>query len=240
MEQISTQVNSKLLLTEYKNGIRFGTDALLLADFIGKHKRAVELGSGSGIISLLLLSAKKCEHITGIEIIPEYFELSLKNAAINGFENNFCCKNADVNDIKTILPAESVDCVFTNPPYLKKNNGKENADLLKFTAFHETTADIAAFLRAAAYLLKSGGKFYAIYRPEYLAKLITAMNCVGISPKRMRLVYPSEKLSPCLVLIEGKKHAHDGMKIEKPFFIYKNSEHKFFSDDIERIYRLFD
>lgn len=236
MEKITTKVNKNIILSEYKNGIRFGTDALLLCHFSGRHNKGVELGSGSGIISFLLLSSGKLKTATGIELSPEYAALSVENAVQNGFDDRFECINCDVNHIKGRYTAGNADCVFSNPPYLSRETGKKNQNALKFIAFHETTADINAFLAAAGYCLKSGGKFYCVYRPEYLSKLFCAMHGVGITPKRLRFVFPSPGKPPSLVLTEGKKHAKDGLIILPPLHIYGDGSHTCFSDEMNDIY----
>ena len=239
-EIITTRINSDILLSEYKNGIRFGTDALLLADFCGKGEKGCDLGSGSGDVSLLLLSLGKAKKMTGVELTEEYTTLSELNGGNNGFSGTFECVNCDVKDIRNHIKAGSMDFVVTNPPYLPLTSGRKNCDRLKFTAFHETTAAIDDFLASSGYILKYGGSFYCVYRPEYIAKLIFAMESNSIKLKRMRFVYPSLGMPPCLVLVEGKKNGKDGAKIEPPLYLYSDSEHTTYTEETEKIYRGFD
>lgn len=238
-DTVITAVNSGLIIEELKKGIRFGTDALLLADFVQPFKNAAELGSGSGIISLLLLSAYKDGRITGIEFNGEAAAISLKNAANNDMKDRFTCITDDVLNVSSYFKSGEFDCVFTNPPYLKNDCGLKNSDENKFSAFHETTAGIDDFVSAASYLLKYGGRFFAVYRPEYLSKLFRAMEKYDIRPKKLRIVYPSYKKPPCLILVEGKKAGRDGLITELPFFIYNDSAHTAFSSKMTDVYTKF-
>lgn len=239
-ETVTTVVNGGIIIEELREGIRFGTDALLLADYVGKIGKAAELGSGSGIVSLLLLSKNPVGTVTGVEFDSISAKLSASNAKRNGFSERFNCVCSDVLNIKEHLPHGAFDCVFTNPPYLKNNCGLKNADMKKFAAFHETTADIDGFVAAADYLLKFGGRFCAVYRPEYLSKLLCAMEKHNIRPKRLRMIYPYRDKKPCLFLTEGKKSAKDGMIIEPPFYIYDDSSHKTFSTEMNGVYKKFE
>ena len=236
---ITTRINSDILLSEYKKGIRFGTDALLLSHFCGKGKRGCDLGSGSGVVSLLLLSLGKAQKMTGIELAEEYASLSRLNAENNGFADTFECIGCDVKDIKEHVEAGSMDIVVTNPPYLPSSSGKKNEDRLKYTAFHETTSTIDEFVASAGYILKYGGSFFCVYRPEYISKLICAMEANSISLKRLRYVSPSVGKPPCLVLVEGKKNGRPGAKTEPTLYLYSDASHTRFTDETEEIYRSF-
>ncbi len=224
------------MLDELKGGIRFGTDTLLLSHFCGKGKNGGDLGSGSGVLSFLLLATGKAGHMTGVELIKEYAELSVSNAEKNGLTGKFECHNCGVEEVSGKIPAGSMDFVVTNPPYLKNACGRQNRNPLKFAAFHETTAGIDGFCALASHILKSGGKFYCIYRPEYLAKLIYAMETNRIKPKKLRFVHPSEGKSPSLVLVEGKKDGNDSLVILDPLYIYADGSHAKYSPETEGIY----
>lgn len=233
---VTTRINSGILLDEIKGGVRFGTDALLLSHFCGGRGKGCDLGSGSGVLSFLLLTGGKAAHMTGVELIREYAEISVSNAEKNGFSGLYECLNCGVESAAGKLKAGSMDFVVTNPPYLKAGSGKTNINPLKYTAFHETTADIYKFCGCAGYILKSGGKFYCVYRPEYIAKLIAAMDRNGIKLKRLRYVCPSEGKPPCLILAEGKKDGSDGVKTEPPLYIYADGTHTKYSAETDGIY----
>ncbi|HBR32365.1 MAG TPA: hypothetical protein DD733_09810, partial [Clostridiales bacterium] len=134
-----THINRKLVLCEPEGGIYYGTDAILLADFMKSWRsgRGVDLGTGSGILSLLLLSGGVNATITGIEIQKEYCEIANKNASVNGFSDRFTAINGDIKDIRMYYESGAADVVFTNPPYLKSTCGKPNEAEHKNIAFHE-------------------------------------------------------------------------------------------------------
>ena len=233
---VTTRINSGIMLDEIKGGIRFGTDTLMLSHFCGGGRLGCDLGSGSGVLSFLLLTRGKASHVTGVELIKEYAELSVSNAKKNGLSDKFTCINRGVEDIAGEITAGSMDFVVTNPPYLKADCGRKNLNPLKYTAFHETTADIYKFCACAGYILKSGGRFFCVYRPEYLAKLIAAMESNGIKLKKLRYVYPSEGKPPCLILTEGKKDANDGVITMPPLYIYADGAHTKYSAETDGIY----
>lgn len=233
-----SKINRKLVLNEPEGGIYYGTDALLLAHYMKSFisGTGVELGTGSGIIPLLLLSGGCRAKITGIEIQPEYCLAAEKNSRENGFSENFKVLQGDIREIKKFVEAGSCDVVFTNPPYLKTTSGKKNESVQRNIAFHEVCCNIDDICRAASWCLKSGGKFYAVYRSERLAGLLSSMRASRIEPKRMRFVVPSYGKPPSLILIEGKKDAREGMKIEADLCIYSDSGHSAYSAEMKKIY----
>ncbi|MDD4124521.1 MAG: methyltransferase [Eubacteriales bacterium] len=235
---VTTRINTGILLDEFRGGIRFGTDTLLLSHFCGRGKNGCDLGSGSGVLSFLLLTSGRASHMTGVELIKEYAELSVSNARKNGFSEKYVCINRGVEDAAGTIKAGSMDFAVSNPPYLKaaRVNDRKNTNPLKYAAYHETTADIDKFCSFAGYILKSGGRFYCVYRPEYLAKLVSAMDRHRIKLKKLRFVYPSEGKPPCLILTEGKKDGNDGVTTLPPLYIYADGTHTKYSAETDGIY----
>lgn len=213
-------VNDKLRLIQKTDGLTFGTDALLLAGYVGtRGAYGIEFGSGSGIISLLLLARGKLAHAVCLEVQEEYAELTQRNAELNGFSESLtseCC------DVRSFKPAAEADIVFSNPPYMKTTSGKPNALGKKNVARHEVLGDIGDFLKAASRMLKFGGSFAAVYRPDRLADLINAMREAKIEPKRATFVHSDTERESSMVLIEGKRGGNPGMRLTPPLFIYKN------------------
>lgn len=126
-----------------------------------------------------------------------------------------------------------------NPPYLRADCGKRNADFVKYAAFHEHFGSIDDFARAAAYLLGTGGAFFTVYRPDRLSRLLTALSAAGLEPKRLRPVAADVLRAPSLVLVESVKGAAEGMVYEKNLVIYRDSAHTQYTDELERIYHVF-
>lgn len=212
-ETKTTEINCGIMLTEYTDGLLFGTDALLLSHFVkgGKHKKGVDIGAGSGPISLILLAEDKAAYMTGVEIQPEYALLSEMNANQNGFASRYKAVCGDANNIKELLNAETADFVVSNPPFMKAAAGKHNLSLSKSIARHEEYLPPNSLCAAAAYLLKYGGSFYVVYRPERLCTLISELKNHALEPKRICFAGTNGKVA--LVLVEAKKGGAEGADI---------------------------
>ncbi len=226
-------INDNISLIQRKNGLTFGTDALLLAAYIdGAHENAIELGAGTGVISLFLLKRKKTQRITALEIQPDFAEIVEENARANGLAhvlNTVCC------DLREYSCDDKCSLVFSNPPYMRCDSGKRNEYDEKNIARHEVKGTIFDFCKCASRLLKFGGAFYAVYRPDRLADLITAMRECKIEPKRMTLVHAGACSPPSMLLIEGKYGAAPSMRVTPPLILYKDHKHSSYSEDYEYI-----
>lgn len=226
-------VNDDIELIQNTEGLTFGTDALLLAGYVsGKHKSAIELGGGTGIISMLLLARGKADKITCIEIQVEFAELIGRNAEHNGLGNRLTAVCSDARDFR---PERECELVFSNPPYMKTTSGKSNLDDKKNIARHEVAGTIYDFCRAGGKMLKYGGTFAVVYRPDRLIDLIDALRCASLEPKRMTYVHANADSEPSMVLIEAKKGGKCGLKLTKPLLIYKNSDNNDYSEDMNFI-----
>lgn len=227
------EVNDSLSLIQKPEGLTFGTDALLLAGYVsGKFREGAELGAGSGIVSMLLLSRGKASCVKAYEIQEEYADLVRRNAEYNSLTERLVSVAAD---IRTVPASKSIDLVFTNPPYMKSTSGKNSANDKKGFARHELNGDIGDFCSAAKRLLKYGGSFYAVYRPDRLADIIEAMRGSGLEPKRMTFVHADALSESSMVLIEAKKGGKSGMNLTRPLIIYKDKSHKEYGEDMEYI-----
>ena len=235
------RINAHLTLREHRSGIRYGTDALLLASFVRGRRNAkcADLGTGCGVIPLLLLASGRCGEARGFEVQTEYAALAAENARENGMEGRFSVTQGDIREIAALCPTGWADYVTANPPYLRADCGKRNADFVKYAAFHEHFGSIDDFARAAAYLLGTGGAFFTVYRPDRLSRLFTALSAAGLEPKRLRPVAADILRAPSLVLVESVKGAAEGMVYEKNLVIYRDSAHTQYTDELERIYHAF-
>lgn len=226
-------VNDDIELIQNTDGLTFGTDALLLAGYInGKHSHGVELGGGTGIISMLLIARGKVDLIDCLEIQEEYAELIGRNAEHNNLSDRLFPICVDVRDYR---PEKECEIVFTNPPYMKTTSGRANLADQKNVARHEVAGTIYDFCRAGAKALKYGGTFAVVYRPDRLIDLIDAMRGSGLEPKRMTYVHANESSDPSMVLIEAKKGGKCGLKLTRPLLIYKNKDNKEYSSDMNFI-----
>ncbi|MBQ7646505.1 MAG: methyltransferase [Clostridia bacterium] len=210
---VYSKISEKLTIAEYENGLRLGTDAVLLAGFAGKGAKrvGVELGCGSGVISLMLLSENRAAKLTGVEIQPKYASLASENAEKNGLSERFGCINADVREISKHLESGRADIVLCNPPYYRVGSGKHSDSTEADIARRELFGTIDDFCAAASYLLKYGGKFYTVFPPERLCTLICSLGKYKLEPKKIEII--THKGVPTLSLVQSEKNAAEGVKL---------------------------
>ena len=232
MERIDF-VNDSLKLIQKTDGLTFGTDALLLAGYIsGKYKSALEIGGGTGIISMLVLTRNKAEKAIAVEVQEEFATLIERNAELNGLSEKL---NAVISDIRDYKSNEEFDIIFTNPPYMKTSSGKANELDKKNIARHEVFGNIEDFTIAAKRLLKFGGTFAVVYRPDRLTDLICAMRGAKLEPKRVTFVHADTESESSMVLVEAKSGGKSGMILTRPLIIYKDKSHSEYSEDMKYI-----
>ena len=212
------KVNDELSLISNKTFLRFGTDALFLAYYLPKAKNAAELGAGNGIVSLLAAKRGRFEKVIGFELQKDCADLFERNIALNGLDGVVTVEERDIREIKDGEKGK-FDCVFSNPPYMKTEAGKECAVTQKQAARHETAGGISDFCRAASLLLRYGGEVCFVYRPDRLCDLFCAMRENGIEPKRMTAVCADHAHAPSMVLVSGKKGGKSGLVCTPDFFI---------------------
>jgi tRNA1(Val) A37 N6-methylase TrmN6 len=213
----------------------FGTNAVLLADFAGQHlaSAACDLGTGCGIIPLLLLKNKVAERVCGVEIQSGAAELARTNIELNLLSGVFEVYNIDMRDIKGILPQGVFDLVTCNPPYKADGTGSKNLTEAQRIARHEITCTFSDVVDAAAKLLRFGGRLCVCHRPERLADIICLMRGANIEPKILREVIQREGKEPWLVLVEGRLGGKSGMIVMPPLFVESNGV---LSDEMMKIY----
>ncbi len=235
-------VNEKIVLIQSKGALAFGSDAYLLYAYMKYHKAGsfgVELGGGSGIISLLAASKGKLSKICSVEILRKQAKLISINAKNNRLDDKVIALNADIRALTSKDVGREADVVFTNPPYMKMGSGIENASQDMNAARRELCGDIGDFCKAASRVLRFGGSFYVVYRPERLCELFEAMRKSGIEPKRMTHVCPDASKPPCLVLVEGKKGGH-GSLFATPVLIMHKSAASFPLEDTPELCRIYE
>ena len=216
------EVNENLRLISKTDGLTFGTDAYLLAAFIRPQgrARAAELGTGTGIISLLLASRQRLSHIYAIEAQSDFAELSCRNVRLNSLDDKITVMEGDVRDICAEVLGGELDVVFSNPPYMRTDSGKRNTSDRKYIARHEVLGGIGDFCLAAARLLKHGGRFYCVWRPDRLSELMWSMKRNGIEPKSAVFVHADEESEPSMILIMGVKGGGESMRVMPPLLLH--------------------
>lgn len=201
----------------------FGMDAVLLTGF-AKAKpedKLLDLGTGTGIIPLLMEAKYHCAHLTGLEIQPESADMAARSVELNGLSDKISIVTGDIKEADSIFASASFDCITCNPPYMIGQHGITNPDAPKAIARHEVLCTFDDVARQAAKLLKPGGHFYLVHRPFRLAEIITTLVSYKLEPKRMQLVYPYVDKEPNMVLIEAVRGGKSRMTVEKPLIVYK-------------------
>lgn len=201
----------------------FGMDAVLLSGFakVKPGERAIDLGTGTGIIPILLEAKTKGEHFTGLEIQPESADMARRSVALNGLEEKVAIVEGDIKTASEQFGAASFDVVTSNPPYMTAQHGLINEAEAKTIARHEVLCSLEDVVRESARLLKPGGRLYMVHRPFRLAEIISLMVQYRVEPKRMQLVYPYVDKEPNMVLIEGLRGGKPRMTVEKPLIVYQ-------------------
>lgn len=205
-----------------KSGYRFSLDPLLLCAFaeIPARAKVADLGTGSGVIPLLLAKAGKGQEFIGIELQAELAGRAGRSVALNGLEDHIRIVRADLRDLPEALVAGSFDAVVSNPPYRRPTSGRVAPGAERGAARHELAGGLTDFLRSAAFLLNNGGRFCIIYLAERMAELLDEMRTFRLEPKRLRTVHSRAGEPAKLVLVEGRKNARGGLTVAAPLIIY--------------------
>ena len=230
--ETATLLKNKERLDDLQNGYHiiqdpgrfcFGMDAVLLSGFtrIKKGEKVLDLGTGTGIIPILLESKTEGSHFTGLEIQPDSADMAERSVQYNHLEEKISIVIGDIKDASNIFGASSFDVITTNPPYMIGEHGIKNEADAKTIARHEVLCTLDDILMQSSRMLKQNGRFYMVHRPFRLTEIFSKMVQYKIEPKRMQLVYPFVDKEPNMVLIEGYKGGKSRLSIEKPLIVYK-------------------
>lgn len=228
------QVNN-LQIIQKINGFRFGIDAVLLANFASfkKNDLIVDFCAGSGIVPILLVGKRNAKQAIGVEIQEEYAEMSTRSVKMNSLEQRIQIIHGDLKD-SSLITCESCDVVTCNPPYKEMEGGLVNPLDSLAIARHEIMCNMDDIISSAARILRFGGKFSMIHRPERLPEIFETMRKYKIEPKKACMVYPSADKAPTMVLIEGMKGARPKLLWQPPIFVHDNDGQ--YTQQINEIY----
>ncbi|WP_442861716.1 tRNA1(Val) (adenine(37)-N6)-methyltransferase [Butyrivibrio sp.] len=199
-------------------------DAVLLSGFATAPDggRLLDLGTGTGIIPILMAAKTRAKELIGLEIQPESADMANRSVILNDLGERVKIISGDIKEAGDLFEAASFDVVTSNPPYMIGGHGLQNPEGPKAIARHEVLCDLEDVVKAAARCLRPGGKFYMVHRPFRLAEIMVVMNRYKLEPKRMRLVYPFIDKEPSMVLIEGARGGKSRITVEPPLIIYES------------------
>ena len=214
----------------------FGMDAVLLAGFakVKKEERVLDLGTGTGILPILLEARTKGASFTGLEIQPESADMARRSVALNHLEERVHIVTGDLRRAEEIFGAGSCEVVTCNPPYMTDLHGLKNPNEAKAIARHEILCTLEDVITQASRLLVPGGRFYMVHRPFRLAEILTGLCQNGLEPKRMQMVHPYVDREPTMVLIEALRGGKPHMVVERPLIIFEKPGK--YKDEICEIY----
>ena len=200
---------------------RPGTDTFLLSSLprLKPGLRVCDLGSGAGLLGLLLLQRQPDLHITGVELQASAVRLAERAAAENGLENRLAFRHGDLREIKALFPTGGFDLVVCNPPYYPPASGAVAQTAARRVARSEVACSLEDVCAAASYLLRWGGSFCLVHKPERLCDLLCALRQFAMEPKRLRFVCPAVGSQPSLVLLEGRRGGRPGLAVEAPLIL---------------------
>ena len=212
----------------------FGMDAVLLCGFasVKTGERVIDLGTGNGVIPILMMGHYGAGTYTGLEIQPGNVDMARRSAAYNHIEDRLEFVLGDIKEASTIFGGASYDVVTTNPPYMK--SGLVNPKSEKAIARHEILCTLEDVVREASKLLKDGGRFYMVHRPSRINEILSTMQQYRIEPKRMQFVHPHVDKESNMVLVEGIRGGRPQMIVEPPLVIY--GEDGAYTEQVKRLY----
>lgn len=235
-ERIDDLQRNHLRIIQKTDGFCFGMDAVLLSGFaaVKPGERVLDLGTGTGIIPILLSAKTEGEHFTGLEIQEEIAGMAKRSVSMNGLEKKIEIVNGDIKEASRIFGAASFDVVTTNPPYMNDTHGLKNPAEVKAISRHEVLCTLEDVVSQAAKVLTDRGRFYMVHRPFRLAEIFQVLTKYKLEPKHMQLVYPFVDREPNMVLIEACKGGNPRITIDPPMIVYK--EPGVYTEEILKVY----
>lgn len=224
-ERLDDLQRNNLRIIQHPDKFCFGIDAVLLSSFVHtpKNGQVLDLGTGTGIIPILLSAKTNAAHFDALEIQAESADMARRSVIYNHLEETISIIEGDIKRASALLGKCRYDTITTNPPYMNNNHGLKNPDLPRAIARHELLCTLEDLLRESYQLLKPKGRFFMIHRPFRLAEILTMMTKYRLEPKRLQFVHPYLDREPNMVLIEGVRDGNSMVKVEPPLIVYQSS-----------------
>ncbi len=225
-----------LKIIQNPKGFCFGIDAVLLGNFceIKKEAKVVDLGTGTGIMPILIAGKSSAKKVYAVEIQEKVADMAKRSVLLNKLEKRIEIINEDLKNIEGVIGVNSIDVVVSNPPYMNPSGGLKNPEDLKAISRHEIKCTLEDVIKTAGRLLKHNGHFYLVHRPHRLVDIMCLCRKYKLEPKKLRFVHPSKNKKPNLLLLKCIKAARPELKLLDPLYVYK--EDGSYTDDIHNIY----
>lgn len=235
-ERIDDLERNGYRIIQNKEKFCFGIDAVLLSGFadIKDGEKVLDMGTGTGIIPILLAAKTNGDKFVGLEIQEESVEMASRSVKLNDLEDKVSIVQGDIKTASSMFKAASFDVITSNPPYMTENHGVTNEEAPKAIARHEIKCNLEDLIRESARLLKPRGRFYMVHRPRRLADIIMLMKQYKIEPKFIRMVYPFKDKDANMILVEGVRGGKPMMKVGAPLIVYE--EQNVYTDEVLEIY----
>ena len=235
-ERIDDLERNGYKIIQHKDKFCFGMDAVLLSGFanVKEEERVLDMGTGTGVIPILLAAKTKGKDFVGLEIQEESALMAERSVILNDLVDRIKIIKGDIKEASEIFGGATFDVVTCNPPYMTEHHGIKNFEEPKAIARHEIKCTLEDVIREASKVLKPGGRFYMVHRPRRLVEIVELMSRYKIEPKRLRMVHPFEDREANMILVEGHRGRKAMMKVDAPLVIYK--EQGVYNDEVMEIY----
>lgn len=235
-ERLDDLQRNNLKIIQKTDGFCFGMDAVLLSGFtfVKEGEQVLDLGTGTGIVPLLLSAKTRGKHFSALEIQEEIADMAARSVSLNHLEEKIKIVKGDIKEASRIFGAASFDVVTTNPPYMNDSHGLKNPAEMKAVSRHEVLCTLEDVVREGAKVLKPGGRMYMVHRPHRLIEILETMTKYRLEPKRMKFVHPFWNKEANMVLIESVRGGGAFLKLEAPIVVYK--EPGVYTEEIYDIY----
>lgn len=239
-EKIDDLMVNNLKIIQKKSGFKFGIDAVLLSYFAANNSNAqsvLDLGTGTGIIPILLAGKYGFNSVKALEIQKKYVEMAKRSVLMNKLEDKINIIEGDIKNIKNLIKGQSIDLVVSNPPYKNNGSGIINECYDKTIARHEVLCSFEQLIAAVKYVLKPNGSFILVHRPDRLVDIFWIMRKYRIEPKLIRMVYGNLKSKAKLLLIKGSNYGNSQLNFMEPLYIYDEKGN--YTEELNRIYNIY-
>ena len=237
-ETLDDLFRGRIRVLQKRDGYRFAMEPILLAHFASPLRggRVIDLGTGSGVIPIILAMRGEAREVVGLEVVKELADMASRSVRINALEEKVRILRGDYQDVAGVFPPQSFDHAVSNPPYHPKGSGRVSPSPLRAQARHELSGSVEAVVEAAGYLLKTRGRLWLTYPPARLVRLLACLRRHGFEPKRLRMVHGRKGLPACMALLESVRGGKEGLEVLSPLVLYRDGN--VYTEELEAIYAM--